>query len=78
MNQLTIVNRLVRRALLRTSCLGLHFEKKAARATSKKFRRVIVARCVTVPRRASINAAHLLMLRQLDRRDAVPRRAAMN
>ena len=35
------VNGLVRRALLRTSCLGLiYFEKKAARATSKKLRRV--------------------------------------
>ena len=36
---MTIVNGLVRRALLRTSYLE-HFEKKAARATSKKFRRV--------------------------------------
>ena len=35
---LTIVNGLVRSALLRTSCQ--YFEKKAARATSKKFRLV--------------------------------------
>ena len=38
--QLTIVNGLARRALIRTSCLGQYFEKKAARAISKKFRRV--------------------------------------
>ena len=42
---LAIVNGLVRRALLRTSCLGLYFEKKAARATSKKFRRVTSVNC---------------------------------
>ena len=34
---------LVRRALLRTSCLGLIFRKEAARATSKRFRRVTSA-----------------------------------
>ena len=39
---LTIVNGQVRRALLRTSCHSSdqYFEKKVARATSKKFRRV--------------------------------------
>ena len=38
---LSIVNGLAaRRALLRCTCLGQYFKKKAARATSKKFRRV--------------------------------------
>ena len=44
---LTIVNGLVRRALLRTSCLGLTFRKESgargALYTSKKFRRVTVS-----------------------------------